>query len=78
MEEYGGLFAEAGFRLVEAREEYGELITLAAWVAKSLHVGMKDVGIIWRACARAGKTGPGSAMPEMRTGRGSSASHIAK
>lgn len=44
MEEYGALFAEAGFRPVEAREEYGELIALAAWVAGSLHVGIKDMG----------------------------------
>jgi ubiquinone/menaquinone biosynthesis C-methylase UbiE len=59
MEEYGGLFAEAGFRLVEAREEYGELITLAAWVAKSLHVGMKDVGYYLARLRAGGDDGPG-------------------
>lgn len=44
MQEYIDLFKKAGFHLVEAREEYGEFIALAMWVAKSLRISISDVG----------------------------------
>lgn len=44
MESYCAMFEKAGFKTILCREEYGELIRIAAWLCKVYKVSVREIG----------------------------------
>lgn len=56
MEFYQGLMESNGFRTVQCKEEFGELIRLSMWVSKAYGIGINDIGSYLSNYCNAGST----------------------